>query len=230
MTSNRMQETHPADSELAAWIDEPESRATAVETHVESCSRCRERLADLARTRAALALDPPMPSEAAFAAQRERILEAIDAAPRAGGGRVVRRIAWLVPLAAAATIAAIVLVGRTESPDQPRTADAGAETAPDVEAAAATGQPTLPIFADAREAAEDAAAVIAALASTSEIAAVPSEAFDEDALDATLAAAEPLAPPLSIERSAAIESEFAQLPEEEQSAVLLELASADFDL
>jgi len=227
MTNNRMQETHPADSELAAWVDEPESRATAVETHVESCSRCRERLADLARTRAALALDPPMPSEAAFAAQRERILEAIDAAPRAGGGRVVRRIAWLVPLAA--TIALIVLVGRTEGPDQPRTADAGADTAPDVEAAAAT-EPTLPIFADAREAAEDAAAVIAAVASTSEIAIVSSEPIDEDALDAALAAAEPLAPPLSIERSAAIESEFAQLPEEEQSAVLLDLASADFDL
>jgi hypothetical protein len=65
---------------------------------------------------------------------------------------------------------------------------------------------------------------------TSEDAIVPSEPFDEDVLEAALAAADPLAPPLSVERSASIESEFAQLPEEEQSAVLSELASADFDL
>lgn len=230
MTNHRMQETHPADSELAAWVDEPDARSAAVEGHVAGCHRCREWLAELAETRAALAHDPPMPSEAAFVAQREQILEAIGASPRAERGRIVGRLAWLIPLAAAAAIAAIVLVGRTD-PDEPRTADVGAETAPATGAAPASERAPLPVVADAQDAAEDAAAVIVpADASTSKGAIVPSEPIDEEALDAALAAAEPLAPPLSIERSAAIESEFAQLPEEEQSAVLLELASADFDL
>lgn len=219
MTTDQDQDTHPTDFELALWDDEPEARQEDIRAHVEGCARCGERLAELAQTRAALALDSPMPSEAAFAAQRERILAAIDAAPRAGRGRVVRRIGWLVPLAAAAAIAAIVLIGRTDNPDEPRTASVGAETAPATGAAPASEQAPLPIVADAQDAAEDAAAVI-----------VPSEAIDEDLLDAALAAAEPLAPPLSIERSVSIESEFAQLPEEKQSAVLLELASADFDL
>lgn len=207
MTTDRTQGAHPTDLELAAWADEPETRAADIEAHVEGCISCRGRIAELAVTRAALALDPPMPSEAAFVEQRERIFAAIGAPPRAKGGRVVRRIAWLAPLAAAAAIAAIVLVSRTDGPRAPGTADAGPETTP---AVAAT---TLPVVADAREAAEDAA----------------SEAFDEDALDAALAAAEPLAPPISIERAAMIESRFAELPEEEQDAVLLELASVDFD-
>ncbi|HYO46064.1 MAG TPA: hypothetical protein VEY33_05190 [Gemmatimonadota bacterium] len=207
MTNHRMQETHPADSELAAWVDEPESRAAAVEAHVEGCGRCRERLAELALTRAALALDPPIPSEAAFAAQRERILAAIGAVPRTGGGRVVHRIGWLVPLAAAAAIAAIVLVSRTEGPDV-----------------------TLPVVVDAREAAEDAATgIVPTDVPATEITVVPSEAIDEDLLDAALAAAEPLLPPISVERSMTTEARFADLAEEEQAAVLLELASADFD-
>lgn len=230
MTTDQDQDTHPTDFELALWDDEPEARPEDIRAHVEGCARCGERLAELAQTRAALALDSPMPSEAAFAAQREQILAAIDAAPRAGRGRVVRRIGWLVPLAAAAAIAAIVLVGRTD-PDEPRTADAGAESAPATGAASASERALLPVVADAQDAAEDAVAVIVpADASTSEGAIVLSEPIDEDVLDAALAAAEPLAPPLSIERSASIESEFAQLPAEEQSAVLLELASADFDL
>jgi hypothetical protein len=225
MTTDRTQGAHPTDLELAAWADEPETRAADAQTHVEGCSPCRERLAELAATRAALALDPPMPSAAAFAAQRGRILEAIGAAPHAAGGRVVRRIAWLAPLAAAAAIAAVVLVGRNDGPRAPATADAGSETASTVARA------TLPVVADAREAAEDvAAAIVPTDASMSEVAVIPSEAIDEDVLDAALAAAEPLAPPISIERAATTESRFAELDEEEQDAVLLELASADFDL
>jgi hypothetical protein len=225
MTTDRTQGAHPTDLELAAWADEPETRAADAQAHVEGCSPCRERIAQLAATRAALALDPPMPSAAAFAAQRGRILEAIGAALQVEGGRVVRRIAWLAPLAAAAVIAAIVLVGRNDEPPVPGTADGGPETAPAVVAA------LLPVVADAREAAEDAAAAIVPEdASISEVTVVPSEAFDEDVLDAALAAAEPLAPPISIERAATTESHFAELDEEEQDAVLLELASADFDL
>jgi hypothetical protein len=86
-------------------------------------------------TRAAIALDPPMPSAADFAAQRERIQAAIEEAPR-GVRRIVRRIAWLVPLAAAAMLA-IVLMNRADPPPP-----AGEE-----------------IFAEADAAAEEAAAM-----------------------------------------------------------------------
>jgi anti-sigma factor RsiW len=190
MTTHRIEDAHPTDLELAAWADEPETGAADVRAHVEACDRCAERVAEMAETRAALALDPPLPTAAVFAYQRERILEAIGAAPRAKG-RVVRRIAWLVPLATAAAIAAIVLVGRRS------------DEAP------------LPVVADARKAAEEVA---------------PLEPIDEDLLDAALAAAEPLAPSISVERSMTTEARFAELSEEEQSAVLLELASADLDL
>lgn len=196
MTNDRTPNRHPTDLELAAWIDEPDIRAADLSAHVESCERCRARLAELAEVRAALTLDPPMPSAAEFAAQREHILSTIDAAKRPGGGRVVRRIGWLVPLAAAAAIAAILLVRRPESP---------------------TGSARLDVIASANEAAEDAADAAA-------------QAMDDEALEAALAAAEPLAPPLSIERSAAIENEFASLSEDDQFAVLRELATTDFDL
>jgi hypothetical protein len=223
--------THPTDLELAAWADEPENAAAEVHAHLAGCARCGQRLGELAETRAALALDPPMPSAAAFSAQRERILAAIGAAPPAERGRIVRRLGWLAPLAAAATIAAILLVARTDGPDEPRSADVGADTVAATGATPPSERLPLPVVADARDAAEDAASVIVpADPLTSEDAIVPSEPFDEDVLEAALAAADPLAPPLSVERSASIESEFAQLPEEEQSAVLSELASADFDL
>jgi hypothetical protein len=222
--------THPTDLELAAWADEPENAAAEVHAHLAGCARCGQRLGELAETRAALALDPPMPSAAAFSAQRERILAAIGAAPPAERGRIVRRLGWLAPLAAAATIAAILLVARTDGPE-PRSADVGADTVAATGATPPSERLPLPVVADARDAAEDAASVIVpADPLTSEDAIVPSEPFDEDVLEAALAAADPLAPPLSVERSASIESEFAQLPEEEQSAVLSELASADFDL
>jgi len=218
MTNERSQSTHPSDPELAAWVDEPASGAAAVREHLEGCGPCRERVAGIESTRAALALDPPMPTEAAFAAQRERILAAIGAAPPAGR-RIGGRAAWIVPLAAAAAIAAVVLMGRVAgdpsdgSPPR-RSADAG---------------PALPIVADAAAAAEEAAGTIAPAADPSpETPAVPAEAIDEELLDAALAAAEPLAPPVSVERSLTTELLFAELPEDEQSDVLREMASADF--
>ena len=219
MTSHRSEPTHPSDLELAASVDEPASGAAAVREHLERCGPCRERVAGIVITRAALALDPPMPSEAAFAAQRERILAAIGAAPPAGR-RMSGRATWVVPLAAAAALAAVVLMGRVAgdssdgSPPRPAAADAG---------------PALPIVADAAAAAEEAAGAIAPAADPSpENRAVPAEAIDEELLDAALAAAEPLAPPVSLERSLTTELLFAELPEDEQSEVLLEMASADF--
>jgi hypothetical protein len=219
MTSERREPTHPSDLELVAWVDEPASGAAAVREHLEGCGPCRERVAGIEITRAALALDPPMPSEAAFAAQRERILAAIGAAPPAGR-RIAGRAAWIVPLAAAAAIAAVVLMGRVArdpidvSPPRRAASDAG---------------PALPIVADAAAAAEEAAGTIGPAADPSpESSAVPAEAIDEELLDAALAAAEPLAPPVSLERSLTTELLFAELPEDEQSDVLLEMASADF--
>jgi hypothetical protein len=218
MTSERSERAHPSDLELAAWVDEPESGPAAIREHLESCGPCRERVAELEAARAALALDPPMPSEAAFAAQRERILAAIGAAPPAGR-RIAGRAAWIVPLAAAAAVAAVVLMGRVAgdpsdvSPPR-RAADAG---------------PALPIVADAAAAAEEAAGTIAPAADPSpESPALPAEAIDQELLDAALAAAEPLAPPVSVERSLTTELLFAELSEDEQSDVLLEMASADF--
>lgn len=228
MTSDRTQGKHPTELELAVWVDEQEARATAFQAHVESCDRCGERIAELEATRAALALDPPMPSDAAFAAQREQILAAIGAVPHVGLGGLVRRIGWLVPLAAAAAIAAIVLIGPTDR--EPRTADGGGETTV-TDTAPASGRAPLPVVANAEDAAEDAAAVVGPVGtSTTGDAVAPSEPIDEDALDAALAAAEPLAPPIAVERTATLESEFAALSEEDQSAVLVDLASADFDL
>jgi hypothetical protein len=196
MTNERTTEGHPADLELAAWVDEPEVAAVEVSAHIEACARCRDRVAELVETRAAIALDPPMPPGAAFAAQRERILGAIEESPGEDGGRVVGRVAWLVPLAAVAAVAAIVLIGRTNEPPT------GGEPVREA------------IVAEAEAAAEEAAAVAA----------------DVQALDAALEAGEPLTPAAPVERSAAIEAEFALLSDAEQAAVLRELERIDFDL
>lgn len=193
MTSERTRGDHPTDLELAAWVDERGIGAVDIPAHLEFCAPCRDKVAELRATRAAIALDPLMPSEADFTAQRERILAAIEEAPREGGGRLVRRIGWLVPLAAAAAVAAIVLMNRPYR--------STFESAPET------------VAAEAEAAAEEAAAIAA----------------DDQALDAALAATE-LTPPVSIERSAAIEDEFALLSDAEQSAVLRELERTDFDL
>ena len=227
MTIQRHESAHPTEIDLVAWIDEPEARATEIAAHVEACTACRARIRELEATRALLALVPEMPSGAAFAAQRERILAAIgERSDVARGGRVVGGLGWLVPLAAAAAIAVFVLVGRDEESRAPRTAGTGAEP---VTAGPARESP-LPVVARAREAAEEAAISLIPADDDAEAALVPAEAIDEDALDAALAAAEPLAPPVSVELSLTTESRFADLAEEDQDAVLLELADADFDM
>ncbi|HET7694006.1 MAG TPA: hypothetical protein VFM44_13055 [Gemmatimonadota bacterium] len=192
MTSERTRGDHPTDLELAAWVDEPAIGAVDIPAHLEFCAPCRDKAAKLRATRAAIALDPLMPSEGEFTAQRERILAAIEQAPREGGGRLVRQIGWLVPLAAAAAVAAIVLINRPHR--------STFESAPET------------VAAEAEATAEEIAAIA-----------------NDQALDAALAATE-LGPPVSIERSAAIEDEFALLSEAEQSAVLRELERTDFDL
>lgn len=211
--------THPSEIELAAWVDEPGAADGDFARHVAECDTCRATAAGIEAARAALALDPPMLSDAQFAAQRERIAAAIGAT-RPGRARVVRPLAWLTPLAAAAAIAAFVLVGRTGR-EAPPTADAGPGSADESASA------PIPLFADAREAAE---LVASEIAPGSGAVVVPSETIDEEVLDAALAAAEPLAPPASVQASMTTESRFAALDEEDQSAVLTELASLDLDL
>ena len=228
MTIQRHESAHPTEIDLVAWIDEPEARATEIAAHVEACTACRARIRELEATRALLALDPEMPSGAAFAAQRERILAAIgERSDVARGGRVVGGLGWLVPLAAAAAIAVFVLVARDQEPRSPRTAGTSAEP---VTAAGPVEESPLPLVARAREAAEEAAISLIPADDDAEAALVPAVAIDEDALDAALAAAEPLAPPVSVELSLTTESRFAELAEEDQDAVLLELAGADFDM
>lgn len=138
--TDRTRNRHPTDLELAAWVDEPEL-GPDLSAHLETCALCRDRAAELSATRAGIAIDPPMPTDAAFAAQRQRILAAIEEAPR-GSGRVIRRIGWLVPLAAAAGIAAIVLIDRPDG-SPPGTASAT-------------------VVAEAEAAAEEAAAIMVA--------------------------------------------------------------------
>ena len=228
MTIDRHESAHPTEVDLVAWIDEPEARATEVAAHVEACAACRVRIRELEATRAVLALDPEMPSGGAFAAQRERILAAIgEPSEVTRGGRVVGRLGWLVPLATAAAIAVFVLVDRDQEPRAPRTAGTGAEP---VTTTGPAEESPLPVVARAREAAEEAAASLVPADDDAEAASVPAEAIDEDALDAALAAAEPLAPPVSVELSLTTESRFADLAEEDQDAILLELAGADFDM
>ena len=219
MTTDPTHGAHPTDLELAAWSDEPRSARADVGPHLESCERCRAEFRALTAARAAVALDPPLPTAEAFAAQRERIRAAVAASPRSEGRRA-GRIAWLAPLAAAAAIAAFVLVDRTRGPES---RDPG-DTPP------ATVATVLPVVADAAAAAEQAAGAFAAADdSAAEVTVVPAEAIDEELLDAALAAAEPLAPPIAVERSLSTELLFAELPEDEQSAVLMEMASADLD-
>jgi len=221
MTTDPTHGGHPTDLDLAAWSDEPRSARADVGPHVAGCERCRAELRALTAARAALTLDPPLPTAEAFAAQRERIRAAVAAAPRREGWRA-GRIAWLAPLAAAAAIAAFVLVDRARGPES---RDPG-DTSP---ATVAAGM-VLPVVADAAAAAEQAAGAIAAADdSAAEVTVVLAEAIDEELLDAALAAAEPLAPPIAVERSLTTELLFAELPADEQSAVLMEMASADLD-
>jgi hypothetical protein len=221
MTTERTERAHPSDLELAAWVDEPASGAAAIRSHLERCAPCRERIAEFEATRAALALDPSMPSEAAFAAQRKRILTAIGATPISNRSRIAGRAAWIVPLAAAAAIAGFVLVGRVA---EDRT------DGPSIRGTSAEAGAPLPIIAEAADAAEEAAASIDPGEDPSpEPPALPAEAIDQELLDAVLAATEPLAPPFSVERSLTTEFLFAELPEDEQSDVLLEMASVDLE-
>jgi hypothetical protein len=147
MTIDRTGERHPSYLELAAWVDEPEV-GPDLSPHLERCALCRDRIAELSATRTAIAVDPPMPTSAAFSAQRERILAAIEGEPREGGARVVRRIGWLVPIAAAAAIAAILLVNRPDgsTPGRgpaPETVAAEAEAAAEEAAAMAVDEEAL---------------------------------------------------------------------------------------
>ena len=222
MTTHRTRGEHPTDLELASLADDPGTSSATIRAHVAGCELCGAELRALAATRAALAIDPPLPTSEAFAAQRERILAAISAEPRRDA-RVVGRIAWLAPIAAAAAIAAFFLIDRTPEPGSPGSPDTPAGIVIDAEEA-------LPIVADAAAAAEEAADAIAIPEDPAAgITPVPAEAIDEELLDAALVAAEPLAPPVAIERSLTTELLFAELPEDEQSAVLLELASTELD-
>jgi Putative zinc-finger len=102
---------------LAAWVDEglPKAEAAAVEMHLAECERCTAMVATFAR--------------------------AIPDAPVAESLWTRWHLRWLVPLATAATVAAVwVLVPRTDSP-QITTLGRGPTTESQAAAAADSAQP-----------------------------------------------------------------------------------------
>ena len=104
---------------LAAWVDEglPKAEAAAVEMHLAECERCTAMVATFART--------------------------IPDATVAESLWTRWHLRWLVPLATAATVAAVwVLVPRTDSPQM--TLGRAATTESQAAAAADAAQPTTP--------------------------------------------------------------------------------------
>jgi len=150
---------------LAAWVDEglPKAEAAAVEMHLAECERCTAMVATFART--------------------------IPDAPVAEPLWTRWHLRWLVPLATAATVAALwVLVPRTDSPQmtlgRAPTTESQAAAAADAERPAATTeskeQEARPAFAASKPA--------DALAKREESLKAPRQLADEPRADADQAA------------------------------------------
>lgn len=112
---------HLTDQELIGWLDEPEAPDAphAIPTHLEACDLCAGRLTELERVFAALRSAPDTPSADEFVAQRERIVDAIVPPTRQPTVQPLRRGGWWIPVAAAAAVIGVFVLG----PDEP--ADGG---------------------------------------------------------------------------------------------------------
>ncbi|HUP00406.1 MAG TPA: hypothetical protein VM737_02670 [Gemmatimonadota bacterium] len=200
---------HLTDDEILAWLDEPGEAGPP--EHLAECLACRERAADTEKLLAALGADPPAIPEA-LAAQRGRVMAAVAARPRGSKvtairGPSIRRYGWM-PLAAAAVIAGLLLLGR-DATEPPAGGPAGTVTTrPEV--LEAIDPAPLPVVAEADRAAEEAYAVEidAALAALDPGPAVPTYAFGTGVLA----------------------EEFAALSVEDQNAILAEMSDMTFDL
>lgn len=226
MTETRIpQDGHPDEARLLAGLDEPEAAgdAAGMREHLAGCAACRRRAEELRGLLATLAEPPAMPSPAAFAAQRERILAGLP--ERDGAGRAAIAWgwrAWAVPVLAAAAAAALLLFGPQRRDDAPRT------RGPFVDARAAVeGTVPLEVVAAAQAAADEVFDLAAGGVTVSGGSGLDPEAAETlAALDAT-ALAEPAD---EVPAFAELELEFAALPDEDQSAILDELQTMTFEL
>lgn len=227
MTEREMpRERHLTDGEIVARLDElATGDPSGLSGHLEACSTCRERLAEMERVLAALRAEPPMPSEASFAAQRERVMAAVAARPRKGAAVHSIRHWWWAPLAAAAVVVGLLVLSPDEPPPLP---SRPVDTAPG--STRSLGTP-LPVVAEADRAAEEAFRAVAGSETigADEGPALPIEADEIEASLAALALAE-TSVLTTAEGGSAIEEEFASLPAEDQAAILAELSTMTFDL
>lgn len=219
-------EEHVTDEEIIARLDETAGGDAGVSRHLAACSACRERLAEMERVFMALRTEPPMPGEAAFATQRERVMAAIEARPRKGAQVHSIRRWWWAPVAAAAAVSGLLLLSLDEPLTPP--SDSPADPAPGV---SATGATPLPIQAEADQAAEDAfrAVVGSETIGTGTTTAVRIEVAEVEAALAALDAAAPSAL-TAIADGSALEEEFAGLSAGDQTLILDELSTMTFDL
>lgn len=192
-------EAHPADESMIALIDGAGDEET--EEHLAACGACRRRRAELEGVVEALGADPPMPDDAAFAAQREAILASLPDRRRPPAiARALRRPAWWGAALAAAALAAVILLGER----------GGNEPSADRVPALAQGEAAAEAVYQA--AAGDIPEGLESLAAVEETTVGPEAASDP------------------IVESVELSEEFATLDEENQRAILAELETAMFDL
>ena len=200
---------HPTDTALAAWVDE-RAGDDVVAVHLAACAGCRERAAALEDVVTALRAEPAPPDPAALARNRAGIEERIGAGDRV---RLLRpRSFWWVPTAAAAAIA-VLFLARNGSERPP------ADPVPAVESAARLDP--LPVVAAAEEAAAEAASLMEA-----DLPADPGAEITD--MELTVLESDPL-PGAGIADFDLVE-DFEGLAPDDQDAVLMELATTDFEL
>jgi len=202
---------HWTDEEIVRWVDEGETpEGIRGMEHLDRCEACRARIAGVEALFSALGTEPPATTGAEMATQRDRILAAVRARPRAPVRRLSRRSVW-VPAVAAAAIAALLLWAPrgTRSPETAPTADA-----PAADPAA------LPVIVDATRAAEEVVKAAGEPAVVEGL--VEPSLTDVTVPDVTVSTLD------EWDGSAELEQEFAELPGEDREAILTELASADF--
>ena len=199
---------HPTETALAAWVDE--RAGDDIAAHLAACAGCRERVAALVDVVTALGAEPAPPDAAALARNRARI------EGRIGAGHQLRplrsRSFWWIPTAAAAAIA-VLFLARNGSERPP------AEPAPATESAALQGP--LPVVVAAEEAAEEAATLVQA-----DLPADPGAEITD--MELTVLESDPL-PGAGIADFDLVE-DFEGLAPDDQDAVLMELATTDFEL
>jgi anti-sigma factor RsiW len=112
---------HLTDQQLIGWLDEPETANTpaAITTHLEACDLCARRLAEFQRVFEALRVQREAPSADEFAAQRDRIVDAIAPEMRRPTVRSLQRGGWWIPVAAAAAVIGVFVLKPDEPADAP---------------------------------------------------------------------------------------------------------------